>query len=453
MISQKPDAVVVIGDISANGDLTAIRKFLSDLQELPGQKLVIRGNSDLRTNAAEVQKLLSAYEQITIGTYTLIAADLGTENAPDLTWPEGSKKLLLFTHHDFSRKIAFPDDLMLYVFGHIHRDSRQQIGNTQVYSVNGCDPDKTIGAPPQVTYFEVDGTQVQVSRNPWPLAGFGTWSKKEKDEFLPYLGISCYDPVKSVAFAVENEIWNIELRPNAVDYASGAMVRHLQAWRGRGGRYLSLHMPDIGCAAGKLQGDKEWEKAILLAKKIEADGLTVHVPKVSVAEMKSGAKETIGTFLATQFRSLPPNIKIGIENMHMTDGEAADERRRFGYLPEECMEWAAYLEKLSGREVQLHLDVGHARNNRPFSEKYTLGVWYEMLGQSINAYHIHQIANNDGVFSNHQPIGGIYEELIAYGSFIESWKANRIAHRPMFVEVKDPIQARRSMEVFRKAAR
>ncbi len=448
--AQKPDVTVVIGDISADGNVAAIRKFLAGLHTLPGESLVIRGNSDLRTNAEEVEALLPEYAEITLGKYRLIAADSGTGQAPRLRL--GPEKTLLFTHHDFSSELAFSKNTQLYVFGHVHEDTYRKIGDTHVYSVCGCDPDKTIGAPPQVSYFEVGRETVRRTDHPWPQAGFDGWSAEEKAELLSLLGISIYDPISGVAFATENAIQNIELRPNAVDAPREALLAQLKAWRAQGGRYLSVHMPDIGWSEGALHGTQDWEKAVELVKAVAPEGLTVHVPKASVADMAQGAQEAIGDFLTRMLEALPRSIQIGIENMHMTDGEPADDRRRFGYIPQECQQWAAYLALRTGRKLKCHLDVGHARNNRPFSQPYTLGVWYAALGQNINAYHIHQTTKDGDVFHNHQPIDALYGCLISYGGFLASWKAGRIAHRPMLVEVKDPRQALASMHVFIRSA-
>ncbi len=446
-----PDAVVVIGDISANGNTDVIDAFLQDMNKLPGEKLIIRGNSDLRSDAEKVKKMLPNYAVKTINRWKLIAMDEGDGSLMKNDFSDCGDKVLLFTHHDFSRELTYTKNLKLYVFGHIHKNTYFKKNETEIYSINGCDPDKTIGAPPQITYFEMNETEITVKREEWTEAGVCEWTKEEKDEFLDLMGISCYKAIEDIGFAVEKKIACIELRPNAVDENREDLMNCVKHWRNTCGKYLSVHMPDIGYDSGVLIGMEEWIKAIELVQDVEADGLTIHVPKASVLHMQCGGRECIGSFLKEMLSKLPDTLQIGIENMHMTAGESADDSRRFGYLPAECIEWAAYLSQVCGREIKLHLDVGHARNNRPFSEPYTLGVWYTLLGTGINAYHIHQTSNDDGVFHNHQPIGGIYEELISYGSFLQSWKQGRISHRPMFVEVKKPEKAYASMEAFKKA--
>ncbi len=451
IIEKEPDAVVVIGDISADGNAEVVGCFLQDMKKLPGEKLIIRGNSDLRSDGKKIKKMLSNYAVKTISGWNLIAMDEGDGSLLKEDFLDCGDRVLLFTHHDFSEEITYTDNLKLYVFGHIHKNTYVRKNKTEIYSINGCDPDKTIGAAPQIAYFEVSESEITVSKETWEEAGACQWTKEEKEKLIHLMGISCYKAIEDIEFAAEKRLACVELRPNAVEEDRNTLQSCVQHWRNICGEYLSVHMPDIGYDGESLIGVEEWIKSIELVRDVKADGLTIHVPKTSVLNMQSGGKECISDFLKEMLSKLPNTIKIGIENMHMTEGEATDDRRRFGYLPAECIEWAAYLSKVCGREIKLHLDVGHARNNRPFSEPYTLGVWYTLLGTDINAYHIHQTSNDNGVFHNHQPIGGIYEELISYGSFLQSWKQGRISHSPMFVEVKNPKKAYAGIEAFKNA--
>ncbi len=452
ILRNKPEVLVVLGDISANGNISVIEQFLQDIQNLPGEKLVIRGNSDLRTDINKAKSLLSNYEQRTIHGWNLIAMDEGDGRLIKSDFSDCKNRILLFSHHDFTEDINFSDNLYLYVYGHVHKDSYQVKNKTSIYSINGCDPDKAIGREPKISYFEVSEDNITVTNEVWTEAGFSNWTEIEKKEFLHLLGISCYQAREGIEFATKKGISCIELRPNAVLEPRKDLVEKIQNWRISGGKYLSVHMPDIGLDEKGLLGAEDWINSIMLAKDMKADGLTVHVPKISVKTMRNGGREIIGTFIAKMLLELPSSIQIGIENMHMVDGEVTDENRRYGYLPMECIEWAQYLTEIGKREIKLHLDVGHARNNRPFSEMYTLGVWYALLGTNINAYHIHQTSNDNNIFHNHQPIRGLHEELISYGSFLQSWRTKRISHRPMFVEVKNLEDAYHSIEVFKKCA-
>ena len=450
-----PDVLIAAGDISADGDLEVIDTFLKRMQEVPCKKLIIRGNSDLRSHPEEAKRRLSEYEELVLGDYRMIAADKGDGTWSEIDFSKYREKILFFSHHDFTEKIVDVPNLMLYVFGHVHEDRMEKRGQTMIYATAGCDPDKTIGTAPKIAYFELPEGEtdcgVRYDRI-FTEAGFGGFSREEKEEFRKNLGLSCYQPLTGIPRAAAEGIFCIELRPNALKCPREEVLKAVKEWREKGGRYLSLHMPDLGmdsfCGTEKISGKEAWQEAIVLAKELKADRLTVHVPKASIQTMEQGGKESLGKIYRDYLQQLPDEMQIGIENMHMTQGECADRQRRFGYLPEECIAWADYLSGLTGRKIGLHLDVGHARNNRPFSQKYTLGVWYVMEGQKINAYHIHQTVDENNVFHNHQPIGGIYESLISYGGFLYAWHKGQISHGPMFVEVEDIAKAIDSIRMF-----
>ena len=485
-----PDVLVAAGDLSADGDLEVIDTFLKRIQEVPCKKLIIRGNSDLRSHPEEAKRRLSEYEELVLGDYRLIAADKGDGTWLKIDFSKYREKVLFFSHHDFTEKIEDVPNLMLYVFGHVHEDRMEKRGQTMIYATAGCDPDKTIGTAPKIAWFElpegkagsregkIDSREEKIGKavtneggepsakirrdagkivrydRIFTEAGFGEWSREEKEEFRKNLGLSCYQPLTGVPRAAAEGIFCIELRPNALKCPRKEVLKAVKEWREKGGRYLSLHMPDLGidffCGSEKISGNEAWQEAIILAKELKADRLTVHVPKASIQTMEQGGKEILGRIYRDYLQQLPDEIQIGIENMHMMQKECADRQRRFGYLPEECIAWADYLSGLTGRKIGLHLDVGHARNNRPFSQKYTLGVWYAMEGQKINAYHIHQTVNENNVFHNHQPIGGIYESLISYGGFLYAWHKGQISHGPMFVEVEDIEKAIDSIRMFER---
>ena len=129
-------------------------------------------------------------------------------------------------------------------------------------------------------------------------------------------------------------------------------------------------------------------------------------------------------------------ITVGVENMHMTEGERADEKRRFGYTPQECL---CFMEKFAEKckhRVGINFDIGHARNNAPFSQKYQISTWLSMLGQYIVGYHIHQVTYTDGVFENHMPITEVYGHLISYASFFSCWSTKRINKAPIIFEMR-----------------
>ncbi len=130
-------------------------------------------------------------------------------------------------------------------------------------------------------------------------------------------------------------------------------------------------------------------------------------------------------------------VAIGIENMHMTPGETPD-NRNFGYTPEECQTLLADLRRIPGLNIGFHLDIGHARNNAPYSTLFPVGTWYEQLGAECNGMHIHQVVMDaQGKMQNHRPLLGFFDRLIALSSLIMARRDEILRSVPMFIEVRD----------------
>jgi len=121
----------------------------------------------------------------------------------------------------------------------------------------------------------------------------------------------------------------------------------------------------------------------------------------------------------------------------MTAKEKDDEERRFGYTPKECKEFMHLVNAQFGfARVGLLLDVGHARNNAPFSGSHPIGAWYGEVGQHTLAYHIHQVEMNDTKMENHMPIRGLYGPLISYCGFAYCWNRGILNRAPVFLEIR-----------------
>jgi len=253
------------------------------------------------------------------------------------------------------------------------------------------------------------------------------------DEFL---GLSCFKPEIDIPFAVENNIKNIELRPNAVYDDRESLIVHISEWRKKGGKYLSLHMPDFGYDEA-ITGAKEWQDAVQCANELGVDGITVHVPKTSVCNMQTDVAKILVDFLIDNIKKLPKNCVVGIENMHMTAKEQPDSQRRFGYTPSECVQFIKMINAAFGFDrVGSLLDVGHARNNAPYSSIYPLGVWYSEVGRHTVAYHIHQIEMEGTHMENHMPVKSLFGPLISYCGFAYCWNKNIINRKPLFLEIR-----------------
>ena len=94
------------------------------------------------------------------------------------------------------------------------------------------------------------------------------------------------------------------------------------------------------------------------------------------------------------------------------------------------------LKGVSRHRVGINFDIGHARNNAPYSQTYPISTWLSMLGEHIVGYHIHQVTYEDGVFENHMPITDVYGKLISYASFFKLWELGTIARAPFVFEMR-----------------
>lgn len=435
-----PDAVLCLGDITADGTPDAAAPYERLLGEVSVPVLTVLGNSDVRSPARRTEMLrLESADELRVGGVRF----LGLHTADGKLSERDRARLLsagadtvIVMHHPPQSLLA--DDAAFFarwrqdgayrliLCGHLHVELREE----KLLSVRALDPDKAIGGVPAVTYITLDGDGWNASADEFPDAPPAGW--------VEFLGLSCFDPVSDVRFAAAERIRNIELRPNAVRADRAALAEAIRVWRAAGGAYLSVHLPDYGWQSGSLTGADEYRAAIRFAAEIGADGVTTHVPKASVCDMASGARGVLLSFVADSLRALPPSCAVGIENMHMTPGERVDDTRRFGYTPPECLDWMrAVRDMLPGRPLGTLLDVGHARNNAPFSQKYPLGAWYSLTGVYPVAYHIHQVTQTaDGKMENHMPITDVYGPLISYCGFAHAWNRGQLARRPLFLEIR-----------------
>lgn len=433
------DAVVCLGDATAYGDVSAAEYFVEKMEALSLPQLRILGNSDVRNKETikDIGRLVTEKE-LYISGYRLVGIDTSEETIKEEDrelLASSDEKTIVFMHHpywclkqqDAEMMQKFLDKgLFKALFcGHLHISETR--GN--VYLVQALDPDKAIGEPACVTYITVDDDGTITTE-------FDHFEAEMPEELDRYLGLSCFDPWTDIPYAIKHNLKNIELRPSAVELDRERLLTLVTEWRACGGCYLSLHMPDIGYKEG-LIGVHEWEKAIDCAKTLCVDGITVHVPKASVRDMKGKAKQEIVHFVSQKVSELSPACKIGIENMHMTADDRVDEERRYGYTPSECKEVMELINEQLGKErVGLLLDVGHARNNAPFSGPYPVGTWYGEVGKYTIAYHVHQVEMHGDKMENHVPIKGMYGPLISYNGFAYAWNHGILNRAPMFLEIR-----------------
>ncbi len=309
--------------------------------------------------------------------------------------------------------------------------------------VRGMDPDKAIGAPPGIVLF---------TRNPgggweredltYSEADAASWPAAEWENMLHYLGISGMEaPLENLELAIREGIAVYEIRYGEAALAAQAELQKLlHDWRHAGGHTLSLHLSELRWREGTLTGREQLDRAAELAVSLGCDRVTFHVPGVSLADFRAPA--VYDRILQETVSALKPlivaGIVVGIENMHMKPGEKNDLTRGFGYTIEECREWIQTLRTHLGPELTgFHFDLGHARNNAPYSSMQPISSWYAALGHWINGFHLHQVAPPvDGRMENHTALTAPFDPLISLASLFAAWRCRQVNHAPLILEIR-----------------
>ncbi len=433
-----PDCIVSLGDISAYGEIAPAEYFMKRMNEISIPKLFIMGNSDIRTKEnIEKMRFIETEKVLDIKNYKLIGLNTSDGNLSDndkSLLSSADKKTLVFMHHPYEHikkdASAFvkgeieKNRFLALFYGHMHYYERKD----NIFSIQALDPDKAIGEPPCITYLNIDNDNIKTEFDYFPV--------KKQFDIDKYIGLSCFDPISDLRYCADNKIMNCELRPSAVKLPQNEISDAIEYFRNQGGKYLSLHMPDIGYNED-LVGDDEFDRAIEFATQHDVSQITIHVPKASVSDVYSTGGDVIADYLYHKIKSLPDSTVVGIENMHMTKKDTTDNKRRFGYTPQECLYFIDKLNHLFGFErVGIVLDIGHARNNAPYSGKYPLSVWYTEIGGKIVSYHIHQVILENGAMDNHKEVTSLYGPLISYCGLIHLWNESRINRCPFFLEIR-----------------
>lgn len=435
---QKPDCIIFAGDVTCDGNAQVYEWFIDKMQRINIPFFYIPGNSDLRcestrerihSNASNCRNIIDG-----ITVYAVNDSDMSISDAVFEEIQNADKDSIVFMHHpvdaytgETGEKLSCwrstHADTMLF-YGHCHKS---ECDNSYV-SLQAMDPDKAVGENPCITYYSTDTRTFSKEY----------YNTRIPDSIFSFLGISCYNALKQIDFAINNKLKNIELRPNCADVDFALLQQAVENWRSSGGENLSVHLPDVGYCDGQVEASDSFDKLISIARKLKADRLTLHVPKISVdtAINDENALAEICKFLTERFNSMDGDLVVGVENMHMTHGESADNSRRFGYIPEECVEFMQRLAKLCRHKVGINFDIGHARNNMPFSQKYQIATWLSQVGEYAVGYHIHQVNYEDGVFYNHMPITEVYGHLISFASFFKCWEDGLINKAPVIFEMR-----------------
>ncbi len=441
------DLIVFCGDQTADGNKETAEYFTEKIKGLNIPYLLISGNADYRKNErifseSDVINEFGGFKIFMLhdAEHTLTKDELeslSTANENDL----------VFMHHQYNHlKEPWRSEFIKWrnahrktevFYAHIHKYC---IDNNDT-SLPSLDPDKNIGESPCFIYYDTEtGHQEKVC-----------YFCPRPEDFMKRCGISCYNTIDDINFSAKHKLKSIELRPQSIKCDISELNTALDIWRNAGGENLSVHFPDIYYQNGTLSGTDEINLFCSFVKEIKADRITVHVPVAdSETVYKENALEKIASYYAEFISTLPENITVGIENLHMKEKNRKENTRPFGCIPCEIIELYQLLKSKTDRKTGINLDIGHARNNAPYSIDHTLGVWYEDVGRLCVGYHIHQVISSNGVFENHTPITGNYGKLISLASFYRCMTEGVLAEAPIIFEIRTPGGAAETVEFFEK---
>ncbi len=444
----RPDCILGLGDLTGSGTVAAARRIRAGLESLGIPFLLTPGNAELR-NSAESPEALRILQTATeydpfflfdTSQGRILPEDrrrleqlppgerIGLTHRPPEALGAGDRKRLCSA---FGRGA-----LTGLITGHYHRDRSEK----RLEMVRGLDPDKAVGGVPAVTFFLRRGDGWKRGEVIYSEADPSYWSPPEKQEWLEHLGISGMNrPLEALREAGEHGIAALELRTDSLPGIDpGKLKRAVDAWRCSGGRCLSMHLTDSGWRDGAFRGAAELTGAVRKALDLRCDRVTCHVPRGTVDDCLPRLEELADRTAGILRRLTDNGIAIGIENLHMRPGDPSDGRRGFGFLPAECRRWITLLRERCGPETGFHLDIGHARNNAPFSAYHPLSDWYASLGAELNGMHLHQVRlEPDGRLVNHTAFTEPFGMLIPLSSLFLAWRSGQLRHAPMFLEIRE----------------
>ncbi len=462
----KPDLIVLAGDVTAVGTVETARMIRDDIEKTGLPFLITLGNAEIRTPEAssEVADIFATPNHFANNECLVLTLDTSTgviseseRNSLNISISDANGlNVALATHmaiptleqesREWLEGFLAKANVSLFVCAHRHREEERVEGRAKYVMIRGLDPEKAISEPPAIALFKLENEIWNKEDIVYTEATACDWNALERQDFMDRLGVSFLvegEIFSDMDFAISERIPCIELRNCAANLDRKLLLAKLQLWREAGGRYLSWHMPNLVWNPEKkcLDGVDSWRSSCEAIEELGVQGATVHPPYVPVGEMEKGSatRESIAEASAELLSfAKDKGIAIALENLHMEAHEKTDIFRRFGYLPDELIGWRDEISAKMQYKIGFLLDLGHARNNGPYSSTHTLGEWFSAFGQNIGAFHIHQVApaEKGGNKTNHAPIQSLFGPLISYGAFLCAWKRKQISHCPIFIEVR-----------------
>lgn len=448
---QNLDCIIGAGDLTACGSAAAAERVWKKLENCRLPFALTLGNADLR-DSSEREKARTFLKT----SNDLPGVCLLDTSRRELS-PADTAKLrniapgtVVVTHcpqeclpsetQELFRQLLTSGRIALLISGHFHID--RQEGNCHL--IRGLDPDKAAGSPPALAIFTNKNGKWERENHACPVADPDKWSDESKQEFLRYLGISgMSSPLKNLELATEQNIGVFEFRFNeANDCSRSQLAQGVRNWREHGGHTLSAALPVCTWRNGELLGRGRMQRAIALALEMGCDRVRIKMPEISLKDLADkGNREKLSDYLREMYLPLTEHhCRIAFDNPHMPYRKWADENRQFGCLPLECIQWCNFMRRiLNYNDIGLQLDIGNARNNSPFSNRFTLSQWYQITGSVCTGYTLHQIMrdNQNEPMCGNFPLTTFYGRLISLSSFCMAWQQNTLHHAPMILEIKE----------------
>ena len=269
------------------------------------------------------------------------------------------------------------------------------------------------------------------------------------------------DPIETVRETREFGLSCLELRPVDLDFSTSDLQRELSALRSERDIYLSWHLPNASWDT-QITGEHVMSEHIQRALSVGVSHLTVHVPAAPAYLMEDA---TVWAQFEDAFDRLfrtavAQGVRLAIENVHNTPGvRPEDPACKFATDIDGYDRWIdaidARFADVPRAQVGAHFDVGHARNNGELGNMQPLGDWYARIGRRVLGYHIHQIRHDAtvGKLTNHREMFAPFDLRISYAGFIHAWSNRLINRAPLFVEIRNRGERRRSTRRLQKLFR
>jgi len=468
-----PDFVVVSGDMTTYGTKTSAQNTLNAIAQINAPVFYTPGNAEHRSPGAlpifseHHTQSNRAHEHNGV-RFLFPDTSKGEIDDAERNWlleiTSPQKQTVIVTHYPIDTlnrnsqnwMTAFVQNqhVECYIAGHKHIHRTRQIGTCQEIVTRGLDPDKASGHLPGISLFEQSNNEQWTEKFiPWQ---FNITLMPSDIANLPSpVGWSIQgDPIRAAQETRATDLNVLEIRPSELTFSVAALKTEITGLRNNRPLYLSWHLPNLSwnTETNTVDGVNDIVNHLAIAQEIGVNHLTVHVPQIPTHLMHSDMWAQFEETYDTVFRqAVTSGIRLAIENIHNTSGvKPTDPTCKFATDPNGYLKWLTAMQTrfsdIPNAQVGAHFDTGHARNNGELGNISPLADWYAHVGKHILGYHIHQIRTDPTTHktANHKEMFSLFELRISYAGFLHAWSTQQINRAPLFVEIRDPEERRRS---------